>query len=104
MSTDLTVTRLRPMPGYILVRPADVEKQTSSGIYLPSSPEEKPQYGTVLAVGADWITEQGTTIKSPVTKNDVVIYKKWGGNEVKIENKEYQFLKFEDVLAVVSGK
>src|SRR5690554_4903895 len=97
----LSVSNLQPLPGYVLVEPASKQTKTDSGIYLPDSSDEKPQYGTVLAVGADWVTEHGATIKSPVKKKDIVIYKKWGGNEVKIGSTEYQFLKFEDILAVV---
>jgi len=100
-STAVTPDNLTPMPGYVFVKPEEKEKQTASGIYLPDSHEEKPQQGTVLAVGADWITEHGATIKSPVKPGDAVIYKKWGGNEVKIGTIEYQFLKFEDILAIV---
>ena len=97
----LKANKLQPLPGYILVEPAEVEKQTASGIYLPDSHDEKPQQGNVLAVGDDWNTEHGATIKAPVKKGDTVVYKKWGGNDVKIGSKEYQFLKFEDILAVV---
>ncbi|HAU99477.1 MAG TPA: co-chaperone GroES [Candidatus Pacebacteria bacterium] len=98
----VSVNSLQPMPGYVLVEPAEAQKQTESGIFLPDSQTEKPQYGTVLAVGADWVTEQGATLKSPVKKGNMVVYKKWGGNDVKIGAKEYQFLKFEDILAVIA--
>jgi chaperonin GroES len=98
---NVKVSNLAPLPGYVLVQPSEAQKQTDSGIYLPDTHEEKPQQGTVLAVGADWQTEYGATIKSPVKKDDLVIYKKWGGNEVKIDDVEYQFLKFEDILAIV---
>lgn len=97
----LTPNNLQPLPGYVLVEPGKAQKQTDSGIYLPDTHDEKPQQGTVLAVGSDWTTEQGATIKSPVKKGDVVVYKKWGGNDVKITDIEYQFLKFEDILAIV---
>ncbi|MFC1653440.1 co-chaperone GroES [Patescibacteria group bacterium] len=97
----LKPSNLKPLPGYILVEPAEAQKQTDSGIYLPDSHDEKPQQGNVLAAGDDWATEHGATIKSPVKKGDIVVYKKWGGNEVKIGDIEYQFLKFEDILAVV---
>jgi chaperonin GroES len=92
---------LHPLPGYVFVEPQEAQKQTASGIYLPDSHGEKPQQGTVLAVGDDWTTEHGATIKAPVKAGDSVIYKKWGGNEVKIADIEYQFLKFEDILAIV---
>jgi chaperonin GroES len=97
----LDVKKLSPLAGYVLVEPSEAQKQTDSGIYLPDSHDEKPQTGTVLAIGGDWVTEQGATIKAPVKKGDTVIYKKWGGNEVKIGKVEYQFLKFEDILAIV---
>jgi chaperonin GroES len=92
---------LHPLPGYVFVKPEEAQKQTASGIYLPDSHGEKPQQGTVLAVGGDWTTEHGATIKAPVKAGDSVIYKKWGGNDVKIGDIEYQFLKFEDILAIV---
>lgn len=97
----LKADSLQPMPGYVFVKPVEAEKQTASGIYLPDSHDEKPQEGVVLAVGADWVTEHGATIKAPVKKGATVIYKKWGGNEVKIGDVEHQFLKFEDILAIV---
>jgi chaperonin GroES len=99
--TTLSVDQLHPLPGFVLVKPEEVQKQTAAGIYLPDSHDEKPQHGTVLAVGDEWHTEQGATIKPSVKKGDTVVYKKWGGNEVKIGDIEYQFLKFEDVLAIV---
>lgn len=97
----MTPQNLSPMPGYVLVEPADPDQKTESGIYLPDSHDEKPQQGTVLAVGGVWVTEQGAKISSPVRKGDQVVYKKWGGNDVKIADKEYQFLKFEDILAII---
>jgi len=92
---------LKPLPGYILVEPVKADKKTISGIYLPDSHDEKPQQGVVLAVGGDWATEHGAKLVCPVKKGDRVIYKKWGGNDVKIGEIEYQFLKFEDVLATL---
>src|SRR5690606_6904042 len=97
----LTASTLLPTPGYVLVEPVEAANQTESGIYLPDSHDEKPQQGEVLAVGDTWVTEQGAQIKAPVKKGDQVVYKKWGGNEVKIGDKEFQFLKFEDILAII---
>lgn len=96
----ISVSKLQPLAGYVLVEPAQAEKKTASGIYLPESAEEKPQYGTVLAVGADAMID-GATVKAPVKKGDQVIYKKWGGNDFKVGDVEYQFLKFEDILATI---
>lgn len=97
----LSVSKIQPLAGYVLVKPAQAQTKTASGIYLPENDSEKPQHGEVLAVG-DSIWESGVReLKSPVKKGDKVLYKKWGGNEVKIEDIEYQFLKFEDILATV---
>lgn len=95
---------LKPAAGYLIVEPLEADVKTASGIYLPESAEEKPQKGKVLAIGADEVTEQGTTRKSPVKVGDIVVYKKWGGSEVKIDGKEYLFAKFEDILAVVTAQ
>ena len=100
MSTDMSVTKLQPLAGYILVEPAQAQKQTASGIYLPDAQGEKPQHGKVLAVGPATMID-GQKVESPVKKGDQVIYKKWGGNDYKIGDVEYQFLKFDDVLALV---
>ena len=97
-----TISQLKPAPGYVLVEPAEAVQKTKAGIYLPDSHDEKPQEGKVLAVGETWISEPGAKIPAPCKKGQTVIYKKWGGNEVKIDDVEYQFLKFEDILAVVS--
>ena len=98
---QLDPKKLSPMPGYVLVEPTEKTTKTAGGIYLPDNVDEKPQAGTVLAVGADWATEHGATIKCPVKVGDQVVYKKWGGNDVKIAGVEYQFLKFEDILAII---
>src|SRR3990167_10467661 len=92
---------LKPTAGYVLLEPMEAQEKTASGIYLPDSASEKPQQGKVLAVGADEVTDSGTKRKASVKVGDVVIYKKWGGNEVKLEGKEYLFAKFDDILAVV---
>ena len=95
-----TKLSLKPSAGYLLIEPLEAETKTASGIYLPDSAGEKPQKGKVLAAGADEITDSGAKRTSPAKVGDVVIYKKWGGNEVKVGGKEYLFAKFEDILAV----
>jgi chaperonin GroES len=94
--------KLNPAPGYLVIEPVGAEEKTASGIYLPDSANEKPQQGKVLAVGPDEITDSGTKRHSPVKVGDTVIYKKWGGNEVKLSGVEYLFAKFDDILAIVS--
>ena len=95
-----TKLSLKPSTGYLLIEPLEAETKTASGIYLPDSAGEKPQKGKVLAVGADEITDSGVKRAAPAKAGDIVIYKKWGGNEVKVSGKEYLFAKFEDILAI----
>lgn len=98
---QLDPKKLTPMPGYVLVEPSQKQTQTAGGIYLPDNAGDKPQAGTVIAIG-DSIWESGVKeLKSPVKVGDQVVYKKWGGNDVKMNGVEYQFLKFEDILAVI---
>lgn len=98
-----TTVKLKPTPGYLMIKPLEAEEKTKSGIYLPdNAKEEKPVHGQVLAVGEPEITDGGAKRNSPAKVGDTVIYKKWGGNEVKIEGIEYLFVKFEDVLATES--
>lgn len=103
MPTIFAAKSLQPAPGYLLVEPAKQDKKTDSGIYLPDSHEDKPQYGKVLAVGDDLVADSGKVVKAPAKKGDLVVYKKWGGNEVEIDRVEYQFLKFDDILAIVTS-
>lgn len=101
MVNNLTVKKMRPAPGYVLVEPAKQEKKTASGIYLPDSHEEKPQSGTVLSVGGPLVNDRGVKVDPPVKKGDTVIYKQWG-TAVEIGDTEYQFLRFDDILATVT--
>ncbi len=94
--------QLQPTAGYVLIEPEEQQKQTASGIYLPETASaDKPQMGKVLMVGGSLFMD-GKEVSAPATKGQKVIYKKWGGNEVKLDGKEYLLVKFEDILAVIS--
>ena len=101
----IDVAKLKPMAGYVLVEPTEKDAVTSSGILLPTDTTEKPQTGKILAIGPacpckDCQCKDCDCQGSLDAKvGDIVVYKKWGGNDVKIDDTEYQFLKFEDVLA-----
>jgi chaperonin GroES len=94
-------TNIIPAPGYLLIKPEKLDRTTESGIVLPDSADNKPQQGKVLSVGADFITDYGTTKTSPVKVDDVVIYKEWGGKEYKQDQVEYLIIKFDDVMATI---
>ena len=92
---------IKPLADYILIEPLEKEQTTPSGIVIPDTAKEKPQEGKVVAVGPGRL-EEGKRIKLEVKKGDTVIYKKWGGNEVKVDGKEMLLVREEDVLAIIS--
>lgn len=94
-------TSIKPLAGFVLVEPAEAQATTASGIILPESAQERPAMGTVLSVGDDLILESGKAIKSPVKVGDKVFYKKWGGDEIKVDGKELKLVKFDDLMAIV---
>ncbi len=86
--------------GYLLVEPEKAETTTASGIVLPESAQEKPAQGKVVAIGEPFFIN-GKEILPPVKKGDRVVYKKWGGDELKISGVEYKLVKFEDLMAIL---
>lgn len=80
---------IQPIFNNVLVKPDEGEKRTASGLYLAESAVEKPQLGTVIAIGSD--------VKH-LKVGDKVFYKKWGGNEVKHENEEYLIIEDKDII------
>ncbi|KKP69111.1 co-chaperone GroES [candidate division CPR3 bacterium GWF2_35_18] len=93
--------KIQPLHDQILIEPASGEEKTASGILLPDSAKEKPQKGTVKVLGTGGKDEKGNEIKFPFKVGDTVMYKKWGGSEVKVDGKEMLIVKLEDVLAIV---
>src|SRR3990170_8096163 len=94
---------LKPLEDRIVVRANEEENTTSSGIVIPDTAKEKPQEGTVVAVGPGRF-EDGARVPLDVAVGDTVIYSKYGGTEVKVEGDEYLILSARDVLAVVGKK
>ena len=92
---------IKPLMGYVLVEPSEAESKTASGIILPESAQEKPAQGTVIACGDEMVMEGGKVMKCPVKNGDKVVYKKWGGDEIKVEGKELKLVKFDDLMAVL---
>ena len=96
-----TKTNIKPLEDRILVRPEEGEETTISGIVIPDTAKEKPQEGTVLAVGVGKRSDSGELIPMDVKEGDRVIYSKYGGTEVKLEGEELLILSARDVLAVL---
>lgn len=93
--------KIEPLGDNVLIEPLESETKTASGIVIPDTAKEKPQQGRVAAVGPGRV-EEGKHIKMAVKKGDKVMYKKWGGNEIKVEGKEMLLVKEEDILAVIA--
>ncbi len=92
-------TSLQPMADRVLVKPIEKEEKTKSGIYLPDTAKEKPQEGKVLAVGPGKMNDEGKRIPLDVKVGDRVIYAKYGGTEIKVDDEELIILRESDILA-----
>ena len=92
---------IKPLEDRIVIKQVEAETTTASGLVIPDSAKEKPQEGTVVAVGPGRIDDNGNRIPLDVAEGDVVLYSKYGGTEVKVGNEEYLVLSARDVLAVV---
>ncbi|MDD5382957.1 MAG: co-chaperone GroES [Candidatus Margulisbacteria bacterium] len=91
---------LTPIGDRVVVKPEPEEQKTKSGIVLPDSAKEKPSEGTVVAVGSGRILDNGQKVPLEVKIGDKIIYSKYGGTEVKIDNEEYIILSERDILAI----
>ena len=91
--------KLQPLADRILVKPIEKEEMTKSGIYLPDTAKEKPQEGEVIAVGPGKMSEDGKRIAMDVKVGDTVIYAKYGGTEIKVDDEELIILRESDILA-----
>lgn len=92
---------IQPLFDNVLVKPLEAEQKLPSGIVLPDSAKEKPQTGQIMAVGAGTTDEKGNQVKMVVKVGDKVMYKKWGGNEVKVNGEEWMIVEQKDILAIV---
>ena len=95
---------LRPLADRVVIKPLEREEMTKSGIVLPDTAKEKPQEGLVEAVGNGRFNEQsGQRVPLDVQVGDRVIYAKYAGSEVKIDEEDYLILSEKDILAIVAG-
>ena len=98
------VVKLEPLADRLVVKPLEREEVTKSGIVLPDTVQEKPQEGKVLAVGPGRVSEDGKRIAMDVKVGDIVIYAKYGGTEIKIDDEDVLILRESDILAKRTGK
>ena len=94
-------SNIKPLFNNVLIKPLEAEAKTASGIIIPDSVKEKPQIGEVVAVGPGEVTPKGEKITMILKVGQKVMYKKWGGNEVKVGHEEWTIVEQKDVLAIV---
>ena len=93
------VVKLQPMADRLVVKPIEKEEVTKGGIFLPDTARERPQEGEVMAVGPGRLTEDGKRVAMEVKVGDRVIYARYGGTEIKIDDEELIILRESDILA-----
>ncbi|MEK7461177.1 MAG: co-chaperone GroES [Patescibacteria group bacterium] len=93
-------TKLRPLGDKVVVKPLDRAQVTKSGIYIPETAKEKPQEGEVLAVGTGKYID-GKLVALDVKIGDKVLFSKYGGDEIKLDNEELKIISESDILAVI---
>lgn len=93
---------VQPLFDHVLIKPLEAEMKTPSGIVLPDSAKEKPQMGEIMAVGPGITSKHsGELLPMNVKVGQKVLYKKWGGNEIKIEGEEWMILEQKEILAII---
>ena len=95
--------KLQPLADRLVVKPIAKEEVTKGGIFLPDTAKEKPQEGEIIAVGPGRMTDEGKRIAMEVKVGDRVIYAKYGGSEIKIDDVEMIILRESDILAIKNG-
>lgn len=97
----MTGKNIKPLFGNVLVKPTEAETKTASGIILPDTAKKESQVGEIVAIGPGDVTPKGEKIPMVVKVGQKVMYKKWGGNEVKVGDEEWTILDQKDILAIV---
>jgi len=95
------VAKIRPVGDRVVVKPAAKEEVTKIGIVIPDTAKEKPQEGTVIAVGSGRLLDNGDRAPVDVREGDRVLFAKYGGTEFKLDGEEYLVLKENDILAII---
>ena len=95
--------KLKPLHDRVLLKRLEEEEVTKGGIIIPDSAKEKPIKGTVVAVGPGKVSDDGKAQPMTVKEGDTVLYSKYAGTEIKIDNDEHLVLREDDILAIIEG-
>ena len=101
MSETATQIKIQPLGDRLILKAVEAKEVKKSGIIIPDTAKEKPQEGLVMAVGKGKLTEEGKLIPMEVKTGDTVLYGKYSGTEIKINDEEYLIMREEDVLGIV---
>lgn len=93
--------KIKPLADRVIVKPKEAEETTKGGLFLPDTAKEKPIEGTVVAVGAGRVTEDGKSVPMNVKAGDTILYGKYSGTEIKIEGVEYLIMRESDIYGIV---
>ncbi|MBN2107676.1 MAG: co-chaperone GroES [Deltaproteobacteria bacterium] len=93
--------KIRPLQDRIIVKRLEGEEKTKGGIIIPDSAKEKPMEGKVIAVGPGKLNEKGTRVAPEVKAGDIVLFGKYAGTEIKIDNDEHLILREDDILGII---
>ena len=97
-------SKLRPVGDRVVVKPAQREEVTRSGIVIPDTAKEKPQEGTIIAVGSGKLLDNGERVALELKEGDRVLFAKYGGTEFKLDGEDLLVLRESDILAVIEGE
>jgi len=97
-----TDMKIKPLADRVVIKPSEAEERTAGGIILPDTAKEKPQEGTVVAVGPGKISENGTKVAMEVKVGNKVLYGKYSGTEIVIDGVEHLIMRESDILAIIS--
>ena len=98
-----TKTRIRPLEDRVVIEPSEAEERTTSGIFLPEGAKEKPMTGKVVATGPGKLADDGSRTSVSVKKGDTVLFGKYGGTEIELDDAMYMVLRENELLGVVES-
>ena len=102
VAKEKELVKLKPIGDRVIVQRIGSVEKTKTGLYLPDTAQEKPQEGKVIAVGSGRTLKNGKVVPSSVKAGDRIIFGKYSGSEIKLDEKEYVFLNEDDILAIVT--
>ncbi|MCE5195189.1 MAG: co-chaperone GroES [Nitrospiraceae bacterium] len=94
--------KFKPLKDRVLVKYSSEEEKTAGGLYIPDAAKEKPQRGTVVAIGAGRVTDDGKRQTMEVKVGDTILFDKYSGSKIKMDNEEYLIIREEDILGIVA--